>query len=62
MIAELAEVAQVVAEDRNGPLAEAFKVSATPTLLRVARDGGGRILVTDNRVDLDRSRVSAPTP
>jgi len=51
MVAELSEVAMVVAEDRGGPFSTAFKTSATPTLLRVAPNDTGQLVVTANRVD-----------
>lgn len=54
MIAELSEVATVVAEDRGGPFSTAFKASATPTLLRVEPNDTGELVVTANRVDFDQ--------
>jgi hypothetical protein len=53
-VAELSPVARVVAEPHDGALGTAFKARSFPTLLRVAPDGEGRLVVTANHVDLDR--------
>ncbi|MFI0714975.1 TlpA family protein disulfide reductase [Streptomyces inhibens] len=59
-VAELSPVARVVVEEGpDEPLSAAFRARSFPTLLRVAPDGHGRILVTANRVDLDRPVTAA---
>ncbi|MGI5473180.1 TlpA family protein disulfide reductase [Streptomyces sp. CA-132043] len=52
--AALAPVARVVVTNGMGPVAGAFKVSAFPTMLRVARDELGQVRVSANSVDLDQ--------
>ncbi|MFJ5720535.1 hypothetical protein [Streptomyces sp. NPDC093149] len=50
----LAPVARVVVTNGMGPVAGAFKVSAFPTMLRVARDELGQVRVSANSIDLDQ--------
>jgi hypothetical protein len=52
--AALRSVARVVVEGHDGALTAAFKTSIFPTLLRVASDENGRIVVTANHVELDQ--------
>ncbi|GII62209.1 hypothetical protein Skr01_22940 [Sphaerisporangium krabiense] len=52
-LAALSPVARVVVEEPGGALSGAFMVGAYPALLRVTKDGGGRLIVTSNRVALD---------
>ncbi|GAA2454810.1 TlpA disulfide reductase family protein [Streptomyces macrosporus] len=55
MLAELGEVARVVAEKPGGgALSAAFQAIAFPTVLRVSPGDRGVPVVTDDRVDLDR--------
>ncbi|MET7301346.1 hypothetical protein [Embleya sp. NPDC005575] len=59
-VAELSPFARVVVE--AGPddaLGRAFRARSYPTLLRVAPDDAGRLVVTANRVDLGRSAAAA---
>ncbi|BAU81464.1 hypothetical protein SLA_0509 [Streptomyces laurentii] len=51
----LAPVAHVVLEETDGAVGAAFQATAYPTVLRVARGGDGEVVVTDDRVDLDRA-------
>ncbi|MFD4948238.1 TlpA family protein disulfide reductase [Streptomyces sp. NPDC058239] len=53
-VSALGPVARVVVEEHDGPLSAAFKAQSYPTVLRVERDGDGRLVVADNRVQLDR--------
>jgi thiol-disulfide isomerase/thioredoxin len=53
MLAALRPVAQVVVEERGGPLVTAFRVRAFPTVVKVAPDSSGRLVVVDNQVALD---------
>jgi hypothetical protein len=57
--ADLRTVTRVVTEQGDGPLSTAFQARAYPTLLMVAPDDTGRLVVTTNRVDVDRP---APVP
>ncbi|HWO63034.1 MAG TPA: TlpA family protein disulfide reductase [Umezawaea sp.] len=50
----LATVARVVLEHHDGALATAFRTTAYPTVLAVAPDRSGRVVVTSDRVDLVR--------
>jgi hypothetical protein len=52
MVTTLRPVAQVVVESRGGPLVTAFHIRAFPTVAKVAPDGGGRVIVVDNQVEL----------
>ncbi|MDQ1025263.1 thiol-disulfide isomerase/thioredoxin [Streptomyces umbrinus] len=55
MVAQLTPVAQVVAEPaQHGTVGPAFQVAAFPSVMRVGANGGGRSVVTEARVDLDR--------
>lgn len=54
LVTELRPVARVVVEDHAGPLASAFTVNAFPTVLSVARNRAGRLVVTSASVDVDR--------
>jgi hypothetical protein len=54
LVADLQPVAQVVVEEHAGPLASAFTVRAFPTLLSVAPNRAGKLVVTASNVDLDR--------
>lgn len=58
-LAQLTPVARVVVERGDGPVSRAFGVRAYPTLLRVDRDGSGRLVVGANQVDVDRPAVVA---
>ncbi|MFI0813384.1 TlpA family protein disulfide reductase [Streptomyces echinatus] len=51
-VAELKPVARVVVEPPAGTVSTAFGARAYPTLLRVGRGDGGRLVVTASRVDL----------
>ncbi|MFG3015935.1 TlpA family protein disulfide reductase [Streptomyces cinerochromogenes] len=52
--ARLAPVAQVVVEERGGPVSLAFAVTGFPSLLRVARDRSGTLVTTPGGPDLGR--------
>ncbi|MEV5709239.1 TlpA disulfide reductase family protein [Actinoallomurus sp. NPDC052274] len=52
-VAALSPVAQVVVADRDSMLATAFNAKAFPTVLMVASDHSGRLVVTSNEVDLE---------
>lgn len=52
--AELAPVARVVVEGPGDALNAAFRVRAYPSVLLVAPDEGGRILVKTSQVELDQ--------
>jgi len=56
-VEQLSPVARVVVEEPDEAMATAFHVQAFPTLLRVAPDGDGRLVVTDNSV-----RLGQPAP
>ncbi|WP_030895641.1 TlpA disulfide reductase family protein [Streptomyces sp. NRRL S-474] len=59
-VAELAPVARVVVEeDTDSALSAACQVAAFPTVLRVAPDTTGRLVVTANDMELDQP-VAAP--
>ncbi|MGG7575667.1 TlpA family protein disulfide reductase [Streptomyces sirii] len=59
-VAELSPVARVVVEEGpDEPLSAAFRARSFPTLLRVSPDGDGRVLVTANRIALDRPVTAA---
>ncbi|GAA0464384.1 redoxin domain-containing protein [Streptomyces olivaceiscleroticus] len=59
-VAALSPVAHVVAERHpDGPLSAAFRIGAVPTVLRVAPDATGRVVVTDADVRLDTSAAAA---
>ncbi|MFJ8078416.1 TlpA family protein disulfide reductase [Streptomyces sp. NPDC096176] len=58
-ITELNPVVRVVVESGDGPLGSAFKVAAFPTLVRVAPDGAGKLVVTDNRIELGHPAAAA---
>jgi len=59
-VSELAPVADVVVEENTeGGISAAFKVSAFPTLLRVAPDRSGRLVVTSNDVELGGTVTAA---
>ncbi|WP_163509046.1 redoxin domain-containing protein [Fodinicola acaciae] len=58
-VRKLSPVARVVVEEGNGPVAEAFGVQMFPTLLRVAPNDAGELVVTANRVRLDRALATA---
>ncbi|GAA2230085.1 hypothetical protein GCM10010232_15480 [Streptomyces amakusaensis] len=62
-VSRLSPVARVVVEDPGGPMGLAFKAEMFPTLLKVAPDDGGSLVVTDNQVRLERrpARESAAT-
>ncbi|MGW5696626.1 hypothetical protein ACWEWX_38805 [Streptomyces asiaticus] len=51
-VAELSPVARVVVESPAGTVSTAFGTRAFPTLLRVGRDDGGRLVVTSSHVDV----------
>ncbi|MCP3819729.1 hypothetical protein NLX86_16975 [Streptomyces sp. A3M-1-3] len=53
-ISSLAPVARVVVEDPEGAMGLAFKAEMFPTLLKVAPDGEGALVVTDNQVELEK--------
>jgi hypothetical protein len=57
--AELAPVAQVVVEERGGPMSLAFAVIAFPALLQVARDATGTLVATTDNLDLGHAGVPA---
>jgi hypothetical protein len=57
--AELSPVARVVIEDRHGVLKAAFQVQAYPTILVVAPDPSGRLVVRTARQVLDRPPAAA---
>ncbi|MDK0518195.1 hypothetical protein [Streptomyces sp. ML-6] len=50
--AQLAPVAQVVVEERGGPMSLAFAVIGFPALLQVARDSRGTLVATTDNLDL----------
>jgi cytochrome oxidase Cu insertion factor (SCO1/SenC/PrrC family) len=58
-VAKLSPVARVVVEEGSGAVAEAFGVQMFPTMLRVAPDDSGRLVVTANKVRLDRALAVA---
>ncbi|MBL1093450.1 MULTISPECIES: TlpA family protein disulfide reductase [Streptomyces] len=58
-VTALSPIAHVVVEGQNGPLNSAFRTTSYPTVVRVAPDGGGRLVVTASHVELGRSAVSA---
>ncbi|UFR00327.1 hypothetical protein KBP30_03640 [Streptomyces sp. Go40/10] len=51
-VAQLAPVAQVVVEERGGPVSLAFAVIGFPALLQVARDRSGTLVTTTGSLDL----------
>lgn len=53
MVAALRPVAQVVTEPRGGPVSTAFNVGAFPTVVKVAPDSDGRLLIADNQVAVE---------
>jgi thiol-disulfide isomerase/thioredoxin len=53
LVAALRPVAQVVAERHDGPLGTAFQVRAYPTIIKIAPDDHGRLVVVDNEVRLE---------
>lgn len=57
MVAALRPVAQVSVEGQGGPMTTAFQVKAFPTVVKVAPDGEGRVVVVNNEVPLDRPGV-----
>ncbi|MBP8531683.1 hypothetical protein GWI24_00265 [Streptomyces sp. MK37H] len=58
MVAELRSVAKVVTQTRNEePMGAAFEIMAFPTVLMVAPDAEGDVVVTDDAVDLSRPTV-----
>ncbi|GGV87485.1 hypothetical protein GCM10010294_69450 [Streptomyces griseoloalbus] len=58
-VSALCAVSRVVVEDRNGALSTAFRATAYPTVLRVGREDTGQLVVTANRVPLDRPVTTA---
>lgn len=50
---QLGPVARVVAEGVDGPLSTAFKVQVYPVLLKVGREGDGRLIATAVGIDID---------
>jgi thiol-disulfide isomerase/thioredoxin len=50
LVAALQPVARVVVESHGGPLGTAFGVTAYPTVVTVAPDGDGRVVVVANRL------------
>ncbi|MBL1090752.1 MULTISPECIES: TlpA disulfide reductase family protein [unclassified Streptomyces] len=59
-VTELSPVARVVVEEGpDEPLSAAFRARSFPTLLRVSPHGDGRVLVTANRIALDRPVTAA---
>ncbi|BDM74623.1 hypothetical protein HEK616_81100 (plasmid) [Streptomyces nigrescens] len=59
-VAELSPVARVVVEEGpEDPLSAAFRARSFPTVLRVSPYGDGRVLVTANRIALDRPVTAA---
>ncbi|MEU1054273.1 hypothetical protein [Streptomyces sp. NPDC005876] len=59
LVAELTPVARVVVEEYDGALSAAFQAKAYPTVLKVARDGAGRLIVTDDDVRLNLPAFTA---
>ncbi|MEU4265997.1 TlpA disulfide reductase family protein [Streptomyces argenteolus] len=55
----LGPVALVVREDYDGPVGAAFKAQAYPTLLLVAPDAAGRLVVTADQVRLNPLPLTA---
>ncbi|KXK58312.1 hypothetical protein AWW66_30475 [Micromonospora rosaria] len=53
-VSRLSPVARVVLETSDGPMSSAFRTRAFPTVLMVAPDDEGRLVVTDDRVALDQ--------
>lgn len=58
-VAELRPVSRVVVEGYGGPVGAAFKTRAYPSILQVGRSGQDRLVVTADRVDLDRVAAAA---
>lgn len=58
-VEDLGPVAMVVQEDYNGPMGDAFRMKAFPSLFVVAPDTDGRLVVRDNRADLPRLPLAA---
>jgi uncharacterized membrane protein YphA (DoxX/SURF4 family) len=59
LVAELSAVARVVTEDRHGVLKAAFQVQGYPTMLVVAPDSDGRLVVRTDRPLLDSPPAAA---
>lgn len=55
---DLVSVADVVIEDRDGPLSMAFQVSSYPTVLTVEPAPDGRLLVKSNDIDLTSPAIT----
>ncbi|MFI6984263.1 TlpA disulfide reductase family protein [Embleya sp. NPDC050154] len=58
LVAELTPVARVIVEEYDGALSAAFQAKAYPTLLMVARDGAGRLVVTEDEVRLGHLAIA----
>ncbi|MBO3744376.1 TlpA disulfide reductase family protein [Actinoplanes flavus] len=58
-VSALSPVAHVVVEDSGGPVGAAFQAQAFPTMLRVAPDAAGRVVVAANRVQVGRPAALA---
>jgi hypothetical protein len=58
-VSTLAPVAHVVVEDSGGPVGAAFQARAYPTMLRIAPDADGRLVVVANRVEVGRPAALA---
>lgn len=58
-VSDLSPVARVVVETHEGALSTAFKAQAYPTVLTVAPDSTGRVVVRSNRVDLSQAAAVA---
>ncbi|MFF3868806.1 TlpA family protein disulfide reductase [Micromonospora sp. NPDC001898] len=53
-VSRLSPVVRVVLENPDGPMSLAFKTRAFPTVLAVAPDDDGRLVVTDDHFALDQ--------
>ena len=58
-VADLSPVAKVMVEDSAGVVTRAFRATAYPTVLLVAPDPDGRVVVTADRIRLDQPAVAA---
>ncbi|WP_037679618.1 hypothetical protein [Streptomyces griseus] len=57
--AQFASVARVVVEEHGGPISQAFSVIGFPSLLEVARDTRGVLVVTDDSVPMGHAQDRA---
>ncbi|MEV7012552.1 thioredoxin-like domain-containing protein [Streptosporangium sp. NPDC051022] len=60
MVEQLRDVAQVILQvDNQDNFGSAFEIMAFPTVLKVRREDNGRLVITDDQVDLSQSAISA---